>query len=65
MELTIIDNENGTEINELGPVENRKPFLEANTVEIGYQEIKEKHIIPVFAKNNEPAISHHEFIDVA
>jgi hypothetical protein len=39
------------------------PFIEANTVEMSLQEIQDKHIIPVFVKNNEPVISQVEFIN--
>jgi len=42
----------------------RKPFIEANTTPMTYQEIQDKHIIPVFVKDNELAISQTEFIDV-
>jgi hypothetical protein len=42
-----------------------KTFLEANTVDIPFTEIKEEHIIPVFVKDNEPLISHAEFIGAA
>jgi hypothetical protein len=42
-----------------------KPFIEANTLEASVQEIRNKHIIPVFVKDNEPLISHDEFIDAA
>lgn len=37
-------------------------FLGANTQEIQLGEIKEKHIIPVYIKDNEPVISHYDFI---
>jgi hypothetical protein len=40
-----------------------KPFIEANTLEVSLQEIRKRHIIPVFVKDNEPLISHDEFID--
>ena len=40
------------------------PFIEANTVEMSLQEIQDKHIIPVFAKNNEPVISQVDFINL-
>ena len=40
-----------------------KPFIEANTVENSLEEIKEKHIIPVFIKDNETVISHADFIE--
>lgn len=39
-----------------------KPFIEANTIEYSLEEIRNKHIIPVFIKDNEPLISHAEFI---
>ena len=39
-----------------------KPFIEANTIESSLEEIKEKHIIPVFIKDNEPVISQADFI---
>ena len=39
-------------------------FLEANTVEIDIREIRDKHIIPVFLKDNEPAISQVDFVEV-
>jgi hypothetical protein len=42
-----------------------KSFIEANTVETSLSEIRNKHIIPVFVKDNEPLISHDEFIDAA
>jgi len=42
-----------------------KPFIEANTLEMSLNEIKNKHIIPVFVKDNETLISHDEFIDAA
>lgn len=40
-----------------------KPFMEANTEEFTLQEIRRKHTIPAFAKDNEPLISHCDFID--
>jgi len=40
------------------------PFIEANTVEASWEEINEHHIIPVFNRDNEPLISHAEFIEV-
>lgn len=42
---------------------NTKAFIEANTVEIGLTNIRDEHIIPVFVKDNEPLISHADFID--
>lgn len=37
-------------------------FIEANTIESSFEEIKNKHIIPVFIKDNEPLISQADFI---
>lgn len=38
-------------------------FLQANTEEIDILEIQNRHIIPVFLKDNEPAISQVEFVE--
>jgi len=40
-----------------------KSFIQANTIESSLEEIRHQHIIPVFIKDNEPVISHAEFID--
>lgn len=40
-----------------------KPFIEANTIETSLIEIQEGHIIPVYVKDNEPVISHADFIE--
>lgn len=44
-------------------VSTSKPFLNANTEEFSLQEIRRNHTIPAFAKDNEPLISHTDFID--
>ena len=41
------------------------PFIEANTIVGHLQDINRNHIIPVFIKDNEPVISHAEFISSA
>jgi hypothetical protein len=41
-----------------------KPFIISNTVQCPLSEIKNNHIIPVFVKDNEPAINHSDFIEV-
>src|SRR5687768_13287884 len=41
-----------------------RPFIEANTVEVSSEEMKNNHIIPVFIKDNEPVISHNDFIEI-
>lgn len=38
-------------------------FIEANTSEVSLRELREKCVIPVFAKDNESTISHPQFID--
>ena len=40
-----------------------KAFIEANTIAMSYEELKDEHIIPVFLKDNEPLISHSDFIE--
>jgi len=40
-----------------------KAFIEANTIGSTLSEVKHSHIIPVFIKDNEPVISHCEFIE--
>lgn len=37
-------------------------FIEANTVDCSYDEIRKDHIIPVFVKDNQTLISHSDFI---
>lgn len=39
-------------------------FIEANTVPMQLEEIRDRHIIPVFLKDNEPTISQVEFVEV-
>jgi hypothetical protein len=38
-------------------------FIQANTIASSLEEVRDKHIIPVFIKDNEPVISHVEFIE--
>jgi hypothetical protein len=37
-------------------------FITANTMDCSFEEMKQRHIIPVFVKDNEPLISHSEFV---
>ncbi|TCZ73286.1 DUF3871 family protein [Flaviaesturariibacter aridisoli] len=39
------------------------PFIEANTLSVDLEEIRDEHIIPVYAKDNEPLISHFDFLE--
>lgn len=43
--------------------ENDQVFISANTISGSLEEVKQRHIIPVFVKDNEPAISQSEFIE--
>lgn len=42
-----------------------EPFITANTINISQKEIMDKHIIPVFVKDNTPLISHLDFVELA
>jgi hypothetical protein len=44
-------------------VSTAKPFIEANTIPMSLDELKTKHIIPVYARDNERLISTSEFIE--
>jgi hypothetical protein len=44
-------------------VSTERPFIQANTIDSSLNELKNKHIIPVFVKDNEPLISHSDFIE--
>jgi hypothetical protein len=50
-------------MDEIEVVSSGHAFIEANTVGGTLDEINNKHIIPVFVKENEPVIAHGEFID--
>lgn len=39
------------------------PFITANTSPMSMFELEHEHIIPVFVKDNEPVISHKDFIN--
>lgn len=54
---SIINSENTVELNSTD-----KPFIVANTIGLSINEIRDQHIIPVFVKDNEPMISHADFV---
>lgn len=66
MEYPIINHQNGVMPQEVSvaTVDNSK-FIEANTTIVGLDEIRNKHIIPVFTKDNAPLISQADFITTA
>jgi ribosomal protein L29 len=43
----------------------KSPFIEANTESVSLSHLKEKCVIPVWAKDNEITLSHQEFIETA
>lgn len=65
MNMTIQNNNHQAVENNTLPASKSSAFIEANTKPMTYEEIRDKHIIPVFVKDNEPTISQTEFIDVA
>lgn len=50
-------------IEDIKDVSTDMPFIEANTEDTSLRDIRDGHIIPVFIKDNEPLISHADFID--
>lgn len=50
-------------INSHLPTKQDLPFIEANTIEMPLQELKDHHIIPVFNRDNTPLISQSQFIE--
>lgn len=46
-----------------GVSSNETAFIIANTIPVTKMEISKSHIIPVFVKDNEPLISHSDFIE--
>jgi hypothetical protein len=58
MELRILNDVNHTQSKS-----KTSPFIEGNTAELSLEEIQRDHVIPVFIKDNEPAISHGDFVE--
>ena len=44
------------------PSNTNNPFIVANTIQSSIRELKDKHLIPVFVKDNQPVISQADFI---
>lgn len=59
MELQLVESK--VELNG-GEASSDLAFIQANTLPMSLFELEQKHIIPVFVKDNEPVISHHDFI---
>jgi hypothetical protein len=58
MELRILNDTNHTQMQG-----KTSPFIEGNTMALLLEEIQNDHVIPVFIKDNEPAISHGDFVE--
>src|ERR1019366_8732189 len=77
MELQLINNEPSPAIEithfhssspasssfETEEISTAKPFIQANTIGVTLEEMKNEHIIPVYIKDNEVLISHTDFIE--
>ncbi len=61
MELLAVSQNNL--IDEVVETPSTSSFIEANTLASSAEEIRSRHIIPVFSKDNEVTLSHTEFID--
>jgi hypothetical protein len=65
MELIRVNNNRPIPVEDVLPIQETSGvhFMAANTNVISLDELKGKHTIPVFAKDNESTISHQEFIE--
>jgi hypothetical protein len=64
MELLRINQMNLEPVQEItAEVISSSSFIEANTEPVSLAEMKGRHVIPVFLKDNEPTISHCEFVE--
>ena len=64
MELTALHNQIITDQQlESTTITDNNRFIEANTQQVSLSHLKQDCIIPVFAKDNESTIAHHEFIE--
>ncbi|MBC6368027.1 DUF3871 family protein [Algoriphagus sp. AK58] len=52
-----------TIIEPVTPVRTGSSFIEANTEVVSFDEMRDRHVIPVFLKDNEPTISHCDFVE--
>jgi hypothetical protein len=61
--MPVIVHPNTTSLEQHVPEGSSNSFIEANTTAVNTNEMRDRHIIPVFVKDNEPLISHSDFID--
>jgi hypothetical protein len=64
MEQLLLPPTNGITKHEETPVK-ASPLIIANTQEVSFYDLEHQHIIPVYVKDNEPLISHYDFINAA
>lgn len=64
METAILNDATGAAIAPENQESTTKPFIKANTIPATLSEIKANHLIPVFAKDNQPVISQSDFISL-
>jgi hypothetical protein len=65
MELQLINNHHLVPVTKptIIPLSSENPFIQANTLPMSLVELENQHLIPVFVKDNEPVISHQDFIN--
>ena len=65
MELSALFNSNELQLLNVHskPRASSRAFIQANTKTVEFEELKHEHIIPVWLKDNEPLISHADFIE--
>jgi hypothetical protein len=61
MEVITIDNNLEKEV--FARAKTKGSFVESNTIEMDLETIKHDHLVPVFTRDNEPCISHAQFIE--
>ncbi|AXE17947.1 hypothetical protein DR864_09470 [Runella rosea] len=67
MELQLVNNHSLVPVSkqEIITSSTEVAFIQANTIPMSLAELEQQHLIPVFVKDNEPVISHQDFINCA
>lgn len=65
MELQLVNNHSLVPViqQEIITASTESSFIQANTIPMSLTELEHQHLIPVFVKDNEPVISHQDFIN--
>ncbi|MFC2125018.1 DUF3871 family protein [Bacteroidota bacterium] len=61
--MEVITNNNDLDLQVQTRARTEGNFLESNTVEMDLETIQTDHLVPVFTRDNEPCISHAQFIE--